>query len=49
MAKLFDSIKAFRAKHPEIYGLISDVVFSVAIVAVIAVALYAYAGMCLRW
>jgi signal peptidase I len=45
MAKLFDSIKAFRAKHPEIYGLISDVVFSVAIVAVIAVALYAYAGM----
>lgn len=45
MVKLPDSIKDFKARHPGIYGLIYDVASSVAIVAVIAAALYLYAGM----
>jgi signal peptidase len=45
MAKLSDILKTFKAQHPDIYGFVSDLVFSVAIVAVIAAALYLYAGM----
>ncbi len=37
-------LKAFREKHPFWYDFASDVIFSLAIVAVIGVALYAYAG-----
>ncbi len=45
MARLTDIIKSFKAQHPGIYGFVSDLAFSVAIVAAIAIALYLYAGM----
>ena len=45
MVKVPESIKNFEKKHPDIYGFIKDVIFSLAVVAVVALALYLYAGM----
>ncbi|CAJ36347.1 S26 family signal peptidase [Methanocella arvoryzae] len=44
MAGLRDWIKKFKEKHPEIYSFAQDLIFSLAIVALIALILYAYAG-----
>ncbi len=45
MVKVPGFIKEFEAKHPNIYGFVQDIVFSLAVVAVIAAVLYMYAGM----
>lgn len=44
MAGLKDRIKKFKTDHPDIYGFLQDLVFSLAVVAVIALVLYAYSG-----
>ncbi|WP_174591585.1 S26 family signal peptidase [Methanocella conradii] len=44
MVKTPEFIKNFEAKHPEFYGFLQDVAFSLAIVAAISLALYLYAG-----
>ncbi|HTX43951.1 MAG TPA: S26 family signal peptidase [Methanocella sp.] len=38
-------LEAFAAKYPGIYGFLQDIVFSLAVVAIIALILYLYAGM----
>lgn len=45
MVKTPEFLKAFEAKYPGIYGFLQDIVFSLAVVAVIAAVLYIYAGM----
>lgn len=45
MVKTPDFLKDFAEKHPGVYGFIQDIAFSLAVVAVIALVLYAYAGM----
>lgn len=45
MTGLPDKIKKFSADHPDIYQFIKDLIFSIAVVAVIALALYVYAGV----
>lgn len=45
MVKTPEFLKAFAEKYPGVYGLLQDVAFSLAVVAVIAAALYLYAGM----
>jgi signal peptidase len=45
MVKVPGFIKNFEKSHPDIYGFIKDVIFSLAVVAVVAIALYLYAGM----
>ena len=45
MSKLTDTIRVFQKQHPDIYGFISDLVFSVAVVGIIAAALFIYAGI----
>ncbi len=45
MVKTPEFLKAFAEKYPGVYGLIQDVVFSLAVVAVIAAVLFLYAGM----
>lgn len=40
-----DKIKQFFAAHPDIYQFTKDLLFSVMVVAVIALALYVYAGV----
>jgi len=45
MVKAPGFIREFATKHPDIYGFIQDIVFSLAVVAVIALALFLYAGM----
>lgn len=44
MAGVRDWIKKFKTDHPDIYYFLQDIVFSLAVVAVIALILYAYAG-----
>ncbi len=44
MVKTPDFLKAFAEKYPGIYGFLQDLIFSLAVVAVIATALYIYAG-----
>ena len=44
MSGLSDRIKKFKIAHPNIYQLIQDLAFSLAVVAVIALILYAYSG-----
>jgi len=44
MAGIRDRIKKFKTDHPDIYNFLQDLVFSLAVVAVIALILYAYAG-----
>jgi signal peptidase len=39
-----DTLKKYMAAHPGITQFLSDLVFSLAVVAVVALALYAYAG-----
>ena len=38
-------VKKFSNEHPDIYGFIKDVAFSLAVVLVVALALYLYAGV----
>ena len=45
MVKVPEFLKNFAAKYPGIYGFLQDIVFSLAVVATIAVLLYLYAGM----
>jgi signal peptidase len=45
MVKVPGFIKEFEAKHPNIYGFLQDIAFSLAVVAIIAAVLYMYAGM----
>jgi len=45
MAKTPEFLKAFAEKYPGVYGFLQDLAFSLAVVAVIAAALYLYAGM----
>jgi signal peptidase len=45
MVKPPEFIKEFATKHPGIYGFLQDVAFSLSVVAIIALALYLYAGM----
>ncbi|HMK47806.1 MAG TPA: S26 family signal peptidase [Methanocella sp.] len=44
MSGLSDRIKKFKTAHPNIYQLMQDLAFSLAVVAVIALILYAYSG-----
>jgi signal peptidase len=45
MVKAPKFLEDFAAKHPGVYGFLQDIAFSLAVVAVIALALYLYAGM----
>ncbi len=45
MVKAPQFLKDFAGKYPGIYGFLQDVAFSLAVVAVIALALYLYAGV----
>lgn len=45
MVKTPEFLKAFAEKYPGVYGFLQDIAFSLAVVAVIAAALYLYAGM----
>ena len=45
MIKAPEFLRDFATKHPGIYGFLQDIAFSLAVVAVIAAALYLYAGM----
>lgn len=45
MIKPPEVIKTFSKEHPNIYGLLQDIAFSLVVVAVIALALYLYAGV----
>jgi signal peptidase len=38
-------IRDFEAKYPGVYGFLQDIVFSLAVVAAIAIVLYLYAGI----
>ena len=45
MVKTPEFLKNFAAKHPGLYGFLQDIAFSLAVVAIIALALYLYAGI----
>ncbi|OPY28924.1 MAG: hypothetical protein A4E28_01196 [Methanocella sp. PtaU1.Bin125] len=45
MTAPLEKMKQYFSAHPEVYQLIKDLIFSIIVVAVIALALYVYAGV----